>query len=82
MTSSFPPPNRRLSVNAMCTYPWSFDEDLATWREAGLGQAGLLMAKLQHDAEACMDRLTAAGIMAATLITQGFDLSAPDVWKP
>jgi len=73
--------NPRLSVSAMCTYPWSFDEDLELWREAGLRHAGLLMAKLHPDPDERLSRLASAGLTASTVITQSFDLSAPDTWQ-
>lgn len=71
----------RLSVDAMCTFPWSFDEDLALWEDMGVRHAGLLISKLGDDLDARMERLTAAGITASTLITEGFDLAAPETWE-
>ena len=71
----------RLSVDAMCTFPWSFDQDLAAWASMGISHAGLLVFKLGDDADARMERLTAAGIRASTLITEQFDLAAPDTWE-
>lgn len=70
----------RLSVDAMCTFPWSFDEDLALWASMGIRHAGLLISKLGDDPDAKMARLTAAGIRACTLITEQFDLAAPETW--
>lgn len=70
----------RLSVDAMCTYPWSFDQDLALWIDMGVRHAGLLTPKLGDDAQAMMERLTAAGIRASTLITEAFDLAEPVTW--
>jgi sugar phosphate isomerase/epimerase len=69
----------RLSVDAMCTYPWTFAQDLALWSSMGLRHAGLLEYKLT-DREADMAQLTAAGITASTLITEAFDLSDPNSW--
>lgn len=73
--------NPRLSVDAMCTYPWSFDQDLALWTDMQLRHAGLLVAKLGENADAQMERLTAAGIRASTLITEAFDLADPESWE-
>ena len=72
--------NARLSVDAMCSFGWSFDEDLALWADMGIHHAGLLMNKLAGDAEARMRRLDDAGIRASTIITASFDLAAPDGW--
>lgn len=71
----------RLSVDAMCTFPWSFEQDLALWSSLGVQHAGLLAFKLGDDADAKMERLTAAGIRASTLIVEAFDLSEPDTWE-
>lgn len=71
----------RLSVDAMCTYPWTFDQDLALWADMQVRHAGLLTPKLGDDADAKMEQLTAAGIHASTLITESFDLAQPDSWK-
>jgi sugar phosphate isomerase/epimerase len=70
----------RLSVDAMCTYPWSFDRDLALWTDLELRHAGLLISKLGPDPAANMARLAAAGIRATTLIVPSFDLAAPETW--
>ena len=72
--------NPRLSVDAMCSFRWSFDQDLALWKEVGIRHAGLLIAKLQDDPEGKMKQLDEAGIRAATLITEAFELREPDSW--
>ena len=72
--------NARLSVNAMCTYSWPFERDLALWRDMGLEHAGLLIAKLGDQPGARMQELTDAGIRASTLITECFDLADPSTW--
>jgi sugar phosphate isomerase/epimerase len=72
--------NSRLSVDAMCTYPWSFAQDLALWSSTGVRHAGLLAFKLGDDPAARMAELTAAGIRCSTIITASFDLLAPDSW--
>lgn len=71
----------RLSVDAMCTFPWSFDQDLALWSDMGVRHAGLLISKLGDDPDAKMERLSAAGITASTLITEAFDLASPKTWE-
>jgi len=65
----------------MCTFPWSFEEDLALWSGMGVRHAGLLLHKLQDDPEAKMRKLAAAGIRASTLIVDCFDLSDPGSWE-
>lgn len=71
----------RLSVNAMCTYSWSFERDLALWSDVGLAHAGLLIAKLGDDPDGNMQKLTDAGIRASTLITECFDLADRSTWE-
>lgn len=74
-------PHPRLSLNALGTLPWSFDRDLALWRDIGLRHAGLLISKLEDEPEAKLARLDATGIRACTLITVPFDLAAPHTWE-
>ena len=70
----------RLSVSALSSVRWSFEDDLACWRELGLGWAGLLGAKLGDDIDARFAALAAAGIRASTVVVPRFDLSAPGSW--
>src|SRR3984957_368765 len=72
--------NPRLSVSALSSVRWSFDEDLALWRELGLGWAGLMGAKLGDDLDARFTALAAAGLRASTVVVPRFDLSAPASW--
>jgi sugar phosphate isomerase/epimerase len=71
----------RLSVNALSSYSWTFEQDLALWSELGIGWAGLIGAKLGEDFTGGLARLADAGIRASTVIAQGFDLGAPDSWE-
>jgi sugar phosphate isomerase/epimerase len=71
----------RLSLNAMCTYKWSFDQDFALWRDLGLRHAGLLEYKLADDLVGKLTKLNDAGINAATVITNSFDLREPTSWE-
>lgn len=71
----------RLSVSALSSFRWSFDEDLALWRELGVGWAGLIGAKLGEDVDGGLARLADAGIRASTVVAQGFDLNAPGSWE-
>lgn len=70
----------RLSISALSSFRWSFEEDLALWRELGVGWAGLIGAKLGDDLDGGLSRLAGAGIRASTIIAQGFDLGAPASW--
>jgi sugar phosphate isomerase/epimerase len=70
----------RLSVDALSSHNWSFEQDLALWRELGVHHAGLLIAKLSGDRAAKTAQLRAAGIRPSTLITGCFDLGAPESW--
>ena len=72
--------NARLSVDAMCTYPWSFAQDLALWSSMGVRHAGLLIFKLGDDPAARMAELTQAGIGCSTIITESYDLCRPESW--
>jgi len=71
----------RLSISALSSYQWTFEEDLALWRELGTGWAGLIGAKLGEDLDAGLARLAAAGIRASTMIAGGFDLARPESWE-
>jgi sugar phosphate isomerase/epimerase len=70
----------RLSVNALSSLNWSFDQDLALWRDLGVHHAGLLISKMEPDREAKAAQLHAAGIRPATLVCGCFTLSAPETW--
>jgi len=71
----------RISASALSSYRWSFEQDLALWRELGVGWAGLISAKLGDDVPGNLARLADAGIRASTMIAAGFDLSAPETWN-
>lgn len=71
----------RLSVNAMCSFSWSWEQDFALWKSMGLRHAGLLISKLGSDAQARLAELSSSGISISTLITGGFDLSNRDSWE-
>ena len=61
----------RVSVSALSSVRWSFDDDLACWRELGTGWAGLMGAKLGDDLDARFTALAEAGIRASTTIRRG-----------
>jgi sugar phosphate isomerase/epimerase len=71
----------RLSINAMCSFTWSFDRDLALWRDLGTTHAGLLEFKLADNPKAKMAQLQEAGIQSSTIIAASFDLRDPASWE-
>jgi sugar phosphate isomerase/epimerase len=71
----------RLSVNALSSFSWSFEQDLALWQELGVRHAGLLISKIDPGRNAKAARLEAAGICPATLVCGCFTLSAPETWS-
>lgn len=71
----------RLSVDAMCTFSWPFERDLALWSDLEIRQAGLLSFKIADDPEGKMQRLADAGISASTIICDCFDLADPASWQ-
>ncbi len=70
----------RLSVNALSSIRWSFEQDASLWQELGVRHAGLLISKLESDREAKAMRLAAAGIRPSTLVCGCFDLASPETW--
>jgi len=71
--------NPRLSVDAMCSYSWSFARERSLWIDMGLRHAGLLANKVAQD-PAGLAELDAAGIRISTLITGGFNLADRASW--
>jgi sugar phosphate isomerase/epimerase len=71
----------RLSVDAMCSFQWPFERELALWKDMGVQHAGLLMNKVADDPERHLDALDDAGIHISTLITAGFQLGDPASWS-
>jgi len=71
----------RLSISALSSYRWSFDEDLALWRELGTCWAGTMFNKLEPDVPGSLARMSEAGIGISTVIGPGFNLRAPDSWN-
>jgi sugar phosphate isomerase/epimerase len=70
----------RLSIDSLSSFTWSFDQDLALWRELGVPYAGLLISKIADDMPGKMQRLAEAGIRPSTVVTGSFDLAAPATW--
>ncbi len=72
--------NARLSVDAMCSFQWPFERELALWTDMGVRHAGLLMNKIADDPETKLSALDRAGIRISTLITAGFQLTDRSTW--
>lgn len=71
----------RLSVSEMCTYPWTFAEELELWQELGVRQVGVITAKLDaYGRDKAVSALRERGMAATTVITRNFDLSSPQSW--
>lgn len=73
--------NPRLSVDAMCSFRWSFEQDLALWTSLGVRHAGLLISKISDAPQQRMRQLQDAGIGCSTLIVGGYDLAVPASWE-
>ncbi len=70
----------RLSVNALSSFNWSFDRDLALWQALGVRAAGLLIAKIGDDVAGKLARLKAADIQLSTIVCGSFSLGEPESW--
>lgn len=70
----------RLSLDAMSTFKWTFDQDLALWRDLAVRHAGLLISKIDDDAVTKFSRVREAGIQVSTVIVGSFDLRRADTW--
>lgn len=70
----------RLSVNALSSFSWTFDQDLALWQALGVRNAGLLISKLGDDVAGKLARLKAADIRLSTIVSGSFALDAPASW--
>ncbi|RYG88831.1 sugar phosphate isomerase/epimerase [bacterium] len=70
----------RLSVDAMSSFRWPFEREFALWKDMDVRHAGLLMNKIEADAERNLSALDDAGIKISTMITAGFNLAEPSTW--
>jgi len=72
----------RVSLSAISTFPWSLDEDLAFYEQAGITAIGASLAKLEAaGVERGARRLRDAGLRVTNLIGIGpFVLSDPSQW--
>lgn len=74
------PLHARVSINSLCSFGWSFDEELALSAELGARWMGLLSMKLGADPRHAFGRMREAGIGISTVIGSGFDLRVPSSW--
>lgn len=70
----------RLSIDSLSSFSWSFEQDLALWRELDVCWAALLISKIADDIPGKIRRVTDAGISISTVVTGSFDLAAPQGW--
>jgi sugar phosphate isomerase/epimerase len=70
----------RLSVSALCSIKWSFDQDLDLWQQLGVHHAGLMGNKFAQERDAKIARLRAAGIRSATVVCGSLPLRDPSSW--
>lgn len=73
--------NQRLSVDAMCTFNWPFEDDLELWSSMGVRHAAPLISKVDDDPLGKMAKLQAAGIACSTLIVGGHNLANRESWE-
>jgi sugar phosphate isomerase/epimerase len=72
----------RLSVSAVSSWRWSFDEDLRWWTEVGIDHVGLSFRKLEGEGlDRATTRIDEAGLRVSNLVDLGWwDLAAPESW--
>ena len=70
-----------LSIDSMSTFKWTFDQDLALWKDLRIAYAGLLISKIQDNPAEKFARLREAGIQSSTVIVNSFDLGRPETWE-
>ena len=70
----------RLSVSALCSINWSFDEDWALWKELGVHHAGLMGHKLADGRDGKIARLKEAGIRSSIVVCGSLPLAIPESW--
>ncbi|MBL7502725.1 sugar phosphate isomerase/epimerase [Frankia sp. CNm7] len=65
----------------MCTYPWTFADELVLWDSLGLRHVGVLDVKLTaHGRDQAIRALASRSLRLTTVITNMFDLGAPETW--
>ena len=69
-----------LSIDALSSFSWSFEQDLALWRLLDAKWAALLISKIADDVPGKIQRVRAAGIQISTVVCGAFDLATPESW--
>jgi hypothetical protein len=64
----------------MCTFSWSFEQELTLWSDMGVRHVGLLINKVADAPERKLKQLDDAGIRISTLIVGGFQLADRSTW--
>lgn len=74
----------RLSISAVSSWRWSFEQDLEFWAKTGIDHVGLSLRKLEeHGLEAAIQAVREAGLRVSNLVELGwFELSRPESWTP
>jgi sugar phosphate isomerase/epimerase len=73
--------NARLSLNAIVTASWSFEQDLALWDELSLKHVGLFHPKLEkYGFDAAIAALRARDMRASCIICPPVSPDLPDSW--
>lgn len=70
----------KLSVNALSSLNWSFEQDHTQWQALGVGHAGLLISKIADDVDGKLNRLVESGITPSVIVCGGFDIGASETW--
>jgi sugar phosphate isomerase/epimerase len=72
----------RISLNAISTFEWSLEQDLAFYTDTGITNVGVSVVKLERAGwDAGARRVADAGLRVTNLIGLGpFDLDAPRSW--
>jgi sugar phosphate isomerase/epimerase len=72
----------RLSVSAVSSWAWTFDEDLRYWDQAGIEHVGLSFRKLEDvGLEEAARRIRSAGLRVSNIVELGWwNLDEPATW--
>ena len=71
----------KLCVNALSSFSWSFEQDLALWKALGVNFAGLLISKIDDAMDTKLQQLTDAGIRPSVIVCGGFAIGDPPSWN-
>jgi sugar phosphate isomerase/epimerase len=73
-----------LSVSAVSSWRWSFDDDLRFWSASGIDHVGLSFRKVEEAGfERAVAALDAAGVRVSNIVELGWwDLAERSTWRP